>query len=106
MGLMLAGVRRPSSEERLALGSVRPMVRAPHSHPCQPLRESRWRCPALSRLRRRALRYRGRMSTAKPAAFWSYAHEDDEKARGGILELAKLISDEYSLLKGEELRLF
>ena len=46
------------------------------------------------------------MSTAEPAAFWSYAHEDDEKARGGILELAKLISDEYSLLKGEELRLF
>jgi hypothetical protein len=46
------------------------------------------------------------MANAEPAAFWSYAHEDNEKSGGAILALAKLISDEYSLLKGEELRMF
>jgi hypothetical protein len=46
------------------------------------------------------------MTNAQPAAFWSYAHEDDEKANGAILKLAELVSDEYSLLTGKELRLF
>jgi hypothetical protein len=46
------------------------------------------------------------MSEAGPVAFWSYAHDDNEKSRGAILHLAELIRDEYSLVTGEELGLF
>jgi hypothetical protein len=46
------------------------------------------------------------MPGVDPIAFLSYSHEDDEKARGGIVALARLIGDEYSLLTGDELHLF
>jgi hypothetical protein len=38
--------------------------------------------------------------------FWSYAHEDNELDGGAILELARLIGEEYNLLSGESLELF
>jgi hypothetical protein len=46
------------------------------------------------------------MADSGPVAFWSYSHDDNEKARDAILGLAKLICDEYSLITGEELGLF
>jgi hypothetical protein len=46
------------------------------------------------------------MTNLESAAFWSYAHEDDENSGGAIRELARLICNEYSLLQGEELKLF
>lgn len=41
-----------------------------------------------------------------PAGFWSYAHKDDEQVKGRIVRLAGEIGDAYSLLTGEELRIF
>jgi hypothetical protein len=38
--------------------------------------------------------------------FWSYAHEDNDLDDGSILELARLIREEYNLLSGEPLELF
>jgi hypothetical protein len=38
--------------------------------------------------------------------FWSYAHEDNKLDGGNILELARLIKEEYNLLSGEPLELF
>jgi hypothetical protein len=38
--------------------------------------------------------------------FWSYAHEDNDLDDGNILELARLIKEEYNLLSGEPLELF
>jgi hypothetical protein len=38
--------------------------------------------------------------------FWSYAHEDDILDGGNILQLARLIMEEYNLLSGEPLNLF
>lgn len=46
------------------------------------------------------------MSTGTVAGFWSYAREDNELDSGAILELARLIMEEYNLLSGEELQLF
>ena len=40
------------------------------------------------------------------AGFWSYAHEDNKLDGGAILELARLVIEEYNLLSGEELQLF
>lgn len=40
------------------------------------------------------------------AAFWSYAHEDDRLDQGNISALAQHLTDEYSLITGEELQLF
>lgn len=41
-----------------------------------------------------------------PAGFWSYAHKDNEQVKGRIIRLANEIADAYSLLTGEELRIF
>jgi TIR domain len=38
--------------------------------------------------------------------FWSYAHDDNRLDGGAILELARLIAEEYDLLSGEPLELF
>jgi hypothetical protein len=38
--------------------------------------------------------------------FWSYAHEDDLLDGGNILQLSRLIMEEYNLLSGEPLNLF
>ncbi len=38
--------------------------------------------------------------------FWSYAREDNEQDGGNILELARLIKEEFNLLSGEPLELF
>src|SRR5215469_15861861 len=38
--------------------------------------------------------------------FWSYAHEDNRLDDGAVLELARLITEEYNLLSGEPLELF
>jgi hypothetical protein len=40
------------------------------------------------------------------AGFWSYAHDDNKLDGGAILELARLIKEEYDLLSGEPLELF
>jgi TIR domain-containing protein len=40
------------------------------------------------------------------AVFWSYAHEDNRSDSGNIVELAKRLAAEYSLITGEELKLF
>jgi hypothetical protein len=46
------------------------------------------------------------MTEGGAAGFWSYAHKDDESARGGIRVLAADISAEYDLLTGRPLRIF
>jgi len=46
------------------------------------------------------------MSSDAAIGFWSYAHGDNELDNGLILELARLVQDEYNLLTGEPLRLF
>jgi hypothetical protein len=46
------------------------------------------------------------MPTEAVAGFWSYAHEDDKLDGGAILELARLIAEEYNLISGEPLELF
>ncbi|WP_298743943.1 toll/interleukin-1 receptor domain-containing protein [uncultured Microbacterium sp.] len=46
------------------------------------------------------------MTTPTQDAFWSYAHEDNERSYGRVMELATAIANEYSLLSGEELELF
>lgn len=38
--------------------------------------------------------------------FWSYAHADNDRSYGRVLELAKAIGDEFALVTGEELELF
>ncbi|HEX7963668.1 MAG TPA: toll/interleukin-1 receptor domain-containing protein [Candidatus Saccharimonadales bacterium] len=38
--------------------------------------------------------------------FWSYAHADDERSKGRIMQLAKDLQNEYELLTGEPLKLF
>ena len=38
--------------------------------------------------------------------FWSYTHEDDELDGGNILQLSRLLMEEYNLLSGEPLNLF
>jgi TIR domain len=40
------------------------------------------------------------------AAFWSYAHEDDELAQGDVVALGRRVKAEYELLTGEPLQLF
>ena len=46
------------------------------------------------------------MTNTAVAGFWSYAHDDNKLDGGGILELARLIMEEYNLLTGEPLELF
>jgi hypothetical protein len=46
------------------------------------------------------------MPTEAVAGFLSYAHEDNKLDTGAILELARLIGEEYSLISGEPLELF
>lgn len=46
------------------------------------------------------------MTGTSPAAFWSYAHRDDEQDDGRILRLAKRIEDEFSLLTGSDLNIY
>jgi TIR domain len=46
------------------------------------------------------------MSDDVAAGFWSYAHDDNDLDGGAILELARLIKEEYNLLSGEPLDLF
>lgn len=46
------------------------------------------------------------MMESKAAAFWSYAHEDDELDQKAILVLADRLRAEFSLITGEELSLF
>lgn len=41
-----------------------------------------------------------------PGAFWSYTHDDDTREGQRVTRLARRISDEYSLLTGENLELF
>ncbi|WP_433167168.1 TIR domain-containing protein [Kribbella sp. CA-247076] len=41
-----------------------------------------------------------------PIGFWSYVHKDDEGVDGRILRLARRLSDEFSLLTGQELSIF
>jgi hypothetical protein len=40
------------------------------------------------------------------AGFWSYARDDNKSDGGAILELARLIKEEYELLSGDPLELF
>lgn len=40
------------------------------------------------------------------AGFWSYAHQDDDAERGGVLALARSLAQEYALLTGDEFDLF
>src|ERR1039458_7944513 len=46
------------------------------------------------------------MAGETAAGFWGLSHQDNKTARGGILELASLIMEEYNLLSGEPLELF
>ena len=46
------------------------------------------------------------MPTEAVFGFWSYAHEDNELDNGAILELARLLAEEYNLISGEPLELF
>jgi hypothetical protein len=46
------------------------------------------------------------MTAAQVAAFWSYAHEDNELDGGGIVELAENLRREFALTTGEDLTLF
>lgn len=46
------------------------------------------------------------MAVPQVAAFWSYAHEDDTLDRGGIVELAESLRNEFALVTGEDLVLF
>jgi hypothetical protein len=46
------------------------------------------------------------MAVAGVAAFWSYAHEDNELDSGGIVELAENLRREFALTTGEALALF
>jgi hypothetical protein len=41
-----------------------------------------------------------------PAGFWSYAHKDDKQVKGRIVRLADEIRDAYSLLTGDDLKVF
>jgi hypothetical protein len=41
-----------------------------------------------------------------PSGFWSYAHQDEDQARGRISRLAQRIRDEFSLITGDDLELF
>lgn len=47
-----------------------------------------------------------RMTSPSAAAFWSYAHEDDENEGGAILRLAERLAEEYSLLTGTTFTMF
>lgn len=42
----------------------------------------------------------------EPVGFWSYTHQDNDQDDGRILRLAAKIRAEYSLLTGQDLRLF
>src|SRR4051794_3545309 len=46
------------------------------------------------------------MEAANAAAFWSYAHEDDDLDGGAILVLAERLASEFALITGEKLNLF
>jgi hypothetical protein len=46
------------------------------------------------------------MDNEAATGFWSYAHEDDKLDGGNILQLSRLIMEEYNLLSGEPLKLF
>lgn len=46
------------------------------------------------------------MTDEANAGFWSYAHDDNKLDGGAVLELARLIKEEYNLLAGEPLELF
>ncbi|WP_461123926.1 TIR domain-containing protein [Saccharothrix stipae] len=46
------------------------------------------------------------MTTGGAIGFWSYAHDDDRSARGGIRKLSESIAEEYDLLTGRRLELF
>lgn len=43
------------------------------------------------------------MAASRVAAFWSYAHEDDELDGGGVLKLAERLRSEFALITGEDL---
>ena len=49
---------------------------------------------------------RARRASEAIAGFWSYTHDDNTLDDGGILELARLIKEEYSLLSGDPIDLF
>lgn len=44
--------------------------------------------------------------TSEPAAFWSYSHEDNRADDGRIADLASSLSNEFSLVSGQNLQLF
>jgi len=46
------------------------------------------------------------MSLEAVAGFWSYSHDDNRLDDGAILELARLVEEEYNLLSGEPLEMF
>ena len=46
------------------------------------------------------------MSIETVTGFWSYSRDDNSLDGGGILELARLLREEYNLLSGEPLELF
>ncbi len=46
------------------------------------------------------------MGESDAAAFWSYAHEDDQLDEGAIVRLAERLEAEYSLITGRTLDLF
>jgi len=39
-------------------------------------------------------------------AFWSYAHDDDDKSGGKVRQVAQALEDEFSLVTGDDLQLF
>jgi len=39
-------------------------------------------------------------------AFWSYAHEDNDRQGGRLLALARAIEDEFSVISGDDLNIF
>src|SRR5579859_6999222 len=46
------------------------------------------------------------MSFNQAAAFWSYAHQDDERDGHSVTRLAARIQDEFALVTGETLKIF
>jgi hypothetical protein len=45
-------------------------------------------------------------ATELPSGFWSYAHRDDKAERGRILNLCKLLKEEFGALTARDLELF
>jgi hypothetical protein len=44
------------------------------------------------------------MSTVR--GFWSYAHADDKRDNGRIVQLAHDVADEYEMITGESLSIY